>query len=598
MAEPDKDNSGDADANPDECDKPEDDEGEGGVEEPVGPTHDPFSFSVLKVAQTQQSLNGLRHNDHLRYKQYCSRRLRRLYTVLKFKHGKGRFKNTPLPDNFDDMRFLEIPLVSAERAWSFAVQLKSDNATSASFNPRWRHHSIQRLSKAVRWARKLDEMCKVHADQRSQLEAETYLAFMEGIYLVEKEEYADALTKLRLCRRVCERLALASGPQDATLFKNKVQDLQPMLRECKYNLGMTYDEDGSDDGAPQAGSRPQKDLSELKYRGQGLVSPSDKIKGKLLKCLGMVSDLNTGAGGESGSGDESGAVIEKYGELSAEFADALKDIHSEMINAGSNEEEAAEWRMLEAYARELSLGMNVERNMTLLSINLNKLDGLEEIGSADARRQCRPEEGMRFCELLKEDLESLLELPETGEEINGVLTLYTQLILNCRCFLLAMCHLANGKFLEAAALLDMLQARVDEVELLVTLPEPLGRMDPLFKCTQKAMPRRVVQWRCRGIAQLCAMEARASAEKEKEDAPIGNNSSKSLEESVGLGTFPPGYRDIPCKPLLFDLAFPCIEQPDVEDFLAQSKPSGQQKSLLGRVAGGLGNRIGSLWGRK
>jgi len=357
---------------------------------------------------------------------------------------------------------------------------------------------------------------------------------------------------------------------------------------------MAYDEEGSDDGALPASTKPQKDLSELKYRGQGLVVPSDKIKGKLLKCLGMVSDLKVGTGGESGSGDESGAVIEKYGELSAEFADALKDIHSEMINAGSNEEQAAEWRMLEAFARELSLGMNVERNMMLLSNNLNKLDGLEEIGSGEARRQCRPEEGMRFCELLKEDLAGLRELPETNEDISEVLSIYTQLILNCRCFLLAMCHLANGKFLEAAALLDMLQARVDEVELLATLPEPLGRMDPLFKSIKEALPKRLVQWRCRGIAQLCAMEARV----EKEDEPIDNVSSKPLEESMGLGTFPPGYRDIPCKPLLFDLAFPLIEQPDIEDFLAQSKPK-DQKSLLGRVAGvaQIAGRLGSLWNR-
>jgi len=430
-----------------------------------------------------------------------------------------------------------------------------------------------------------------------QLEAETYLAFMEGSYLREKEEWADALTKLRLCRRVCERLALASGPQDGTLFKDRVQDLAPMLRECKYNLGMAYDEDGSDDGALPTASTPQKYLSELKYRGQGLVVPSDKIKGKLLKCLGMVSDLKVGTGCESSSHDESGAVIEKYGELSAEFADALKDIHSEMINAGSNEEQAAEWRMLEAFARELSLGMNVERNMMLLSNNLNKLDGLEEIGSGEARRQCRPEEGMRFCELLKEDLAGLRELPETCEDISEVLSIYTQLILNCRCFLLAMCHLANSKFLEAAALLDMLHSRIDEVELLATLPEPLGRMDPLFKSIKESLPKRMVQWRCRSIAQLCAMEARVLKQGEKGDEPIDNVSSKPLEESVGLGTFPPGYRDIPCKPLLFDLAFPCIEQPDIEDFLAQNKPSGQQKSLLGRVAGGLGNRLGSLWNR-
>ena len=36
---------------------------------------------------------------------------------------------------------------------------------------------------------------------------------------------------------------------------------------------------------------------------------------------------------------------------------------------------------------------------------------LEDVGSQEARKTCRPEEGMRYCDLLKEDLESLIELP-------------------------------------------------------------------------------------------------------------------------------------------------------------------------------------------
>merc|ERR1719247_1769241 len=125
----------------------------------------------------------------------------------------------------------------------------------------------------------------------------------------------------------------------------------------------------------------------------------------------------------------------------------------------------AEWRLLEAFARELSICMNIERNLVLLWNHLVKLDSLEDISSQEARKTCRPEEGMRFCDLLKEDLESLRELPETGTSISEGLTAYTSVVQNCRCLLLALCHKIVGKPLESAALLDMLRGRVEDTAL-------------------------------------------------------------------------------------------------------------------------------------
>lgn len=570
-------------------------EGEGGAdgekaeneeEGPVVPTHEPFSFAIWRTAHTQQSLNGLRHNDHLRYRQYCARRLRRLYNVLRFKHGRGRYKATPFPADFNDMRFLEVPLVSAERAWSYAVQLKADNAAASALNPQWRHHSIKRLAKAVKWAQKLESVCKVHADQRTQLEAEAYASFLEGLWLLEKEEWSESLTKLKLCRRLCDRLALASEQATGALFKAKAEELGPMIRECKYNLGKAFDDNDSEaEGAKPSGER-KKDLSELSYRGQGLAIPSDKIKGKLMKCLGLASTVKVVEEEEK----ESAAVIEKYGEVSAEFGDVLRDIHADMINAGSDADQAAEWNMLEAFARELSVSVNVERNMVLLWNHLKKIDGLEEMTSSDARRVCRPDEGMRFCDLLKEDLGTLRSLPETSEVISAALMMYTTIVLNCRCFFLAMCHSAMGKFLEAASLMDMLHARIDQVDLGDALPEPLGRLHPLFERIQKGMPSRVARWKCRGLAQLCSLEAKAKGK----EGGLGLAAQKPLEEFANLAAFPPRFRDVPCKPLLFDLAFPSIVPPDLEQLMLKS---GQQKGFLGRVSAGWG-RVSGLFGRK
>lgn len=562
-------------------------EGESG--ELAAPTHDPFTFKILSVVQGQQSQNGLRHNDHLRYRRYCSRRLRRLYNVLRFKHGRGRFKQAPFPADFQDARFLEVPLVNAERAWSYGVQLKADNATASTMNPQWRHHAIARFAKAVKWGHMLETVCKRHADQRTQLEAEAYSNLLEGTWLLEKEEWTEALTKLKKCRRVCEHLGLASEQAESVLYKQRVAELAPMIRECRYNLGMGYDEEDTDSNEIRPSTKKSKDLSELSYRGHGLAIPSDKIKSKLMKCLQMVSAIKVG--GDEGSGE----VMEKYGELTGEFSDVLKDIHSDMIAAGADGA-TAEWRMLEAFARELSMCMNVERNMVLLWNHIAKLDAMQEVSSQESRRNYRPDEGMRFCELLKEDIKNLTELPDTTDSISRTLQAYLAVILNYRCLFLALCHCSLGKCLEAAALLDMLHARVTDVELSEDQPDPLKRLHALFERVQRGIGSRVGKWRCRVLAQICAEATKEVNQKEAEECTGESGGQAPLEEFSSLAAFPPKFRDVPCKPLLLDLAFQCIEAPDLDELVPKS---GDKKgpSKLASMASGLGSRLGGLFNR-
>jgi len=121
------------------------------------------------------------------------------------------------------------------------------------------------------------------------------------------------------------------------------------------------------------------------------------------------------------------------------------------------------------------------------------------------------------------------------------------------------------------------------------MPEPMRRVQPLFEEVHGGLPARVAQWRCRGMAELCA-----ETKKRPKDgsAPAAQ---KPKEELAALGTFPPEFRDITCKPLLFDLAFPAIVAPDIEEMLGSRKKT-DEKGLAGRVAGGLGRVAGGLGG--
>ena len=78
---------------------------------------------IVKVSQSQ---HGLRHGDHTRYRQYCTRRLARMYKALNFSHGRGKYQKRALsPEVVADANHLMIPLISAERAWSYAMELKT-----------------------------------------------------------------------------------------------------------------------------------------------------------------------------------------------------------------------------------------------------------------------------------------------------------------------------------------------------------------------------------------------------------------------------------------------------------------------------------------
>ncbi|CBZ53041.1 putative signal recognition particle [Neospora caninum Liverpool] len=119
----------------------------------------PFSLSLALYAEERREANGLRHGDFLRYRRYCTARLNRLRGSLELRQGRNRYQLRKLPVVIRDERVLLLVLTQAERAWSYAMQLKGENAAAAVLNPRVRRHAIQRLSKALMYAQLLENLC-------------------------------------------------------------------------------------------------------------------------------------------------------------------------------------------------------------------------------------------------------------------------------------------------------------------------------------------------------------------------------------------------------------------------------------------------------
>ena len=71
--------------------------------------------------------NGLRQGDFMRYRQYLTRRLTRLRKTLKMNHSRRHFQKIVFTEErVNDSRHLLMPLMYAERAWAYAMDLKRE----------------------------------------------------------------------------------------------------------------------------------------------------------------------------------------------------------------------------------------------------------------------------------------------------------------------------------------------------------------------------------------------------------------------------------------------------------------------------------------
>jgi hypothetical protein len=140
--------------------------------------------------------------------------LRRLRTSQGLLHPRKEFKKKPIepkhvvdakyaaecglgvrfslsPFGRDD-RVLSIPLMTAERAWAYAMQLKAQAAEEKD-NTRLKFHVMRRLQRAAACAAQLEALCATCATPRTQLEAEAYGTWMRATLCFERNAFPEAL---------------------------------------------------------------------------------------------------------------------------------------------------------------------------------------------------------------------------------------------------------------------------------------------------------------------------------------------------------------------------------------------------------------------
>lgn len=193
-------------------------------------------MEILQIIKESQQQHGLRHGDFQRYRGYCSRRQRRLRKTLNFKMGnRHKFTGKKVTEDLlTDNRYLLLVLMDAERAWSYAMQLKQE----ANTEPRKRFHLLSRLRKAVKHAEELERLCESNrVDAKTKLEAQAYTAYLSGMLRFEHQEWKAAIEAFNKCKTIYEKLASAFTEEQAVLYNQRVEEISPNIRYCAYNIG-------------------------------------------------------------------------------------------------------------------------------------------------------------------------------------------------------------------------------------------------------------------------------------------------------------------------------------------------------------------------
>ena len=236
-----------------------------------------FNLDIAEFTRNLQSQNGLRHSDYHRYRRFCTRKLHRLRSSLKIPNGRHRFKKAVFPETIDSVRFLQILVLQAERAWAHGITLKSEYSMGEAKAPgRIRHRYMRKYFRAARASKEAKHLAERFCDEQTVLEASAYHLWLLALALTENGQYEEALTAITECASNYDELVKQSLdvilPGSSKAFRHRITDLEPIERVCKYKLRLTQPviTERMDETSPKSGDDFES-VYEMSDEGEGEV---------------------------------------------------------------------------------------------------------------------------------------------------------------------------------------------------------------------------------------------------------------------------------------------------------------------------------------
>lgn len=493
------------------------------------------------------------------------------------------------------MRFLLIMLNKAERAWAYAMDLRSTEKQGREV-----HLMMRKLRKAVTYGSMFEKLCAETADDRTALEAEAYSAWLAGSEHLEREQWESALDKFTRCRTVYDELSKVSEADEAKVFLRRIDEIDPSIRYCQYNLAKL---------AGDAGGRESNNILLQMQQSSASGATSDILKAKLdrvlaeqkkeaggmdvtwlglsvpvlsVACHQMIStaqrrhDELAGAEGTEGK-------LELFDKMLMQLEDAkgiIRDDISENLKKGvtKDEDKMASLQLLRNFVQGTCLMWTRERDLVLVETLQERLRARET-----GRKAVKPEDVVKLFEVLLQCTEDYGAIEGVGsdEGRSKAVAARTLMFKAWRVLYIGEAYVVLGKMAEAAALCG----RARELEKVARLrfgeSGCSDELDSRWLDTLKALSgRRLLQIRALA-AEASAGAPQAGGEgARKVDSALRTLAATPLVQRLGsyeaamfgeegkmpkLVDFPPPIDAVACKPVLFDLALNFIKYPSLEE---------------------------------
>lgn len=565
-----------------------------------------FTVEILKIIKEAQQQHGLRHSDYQRYRGYCSRRIRRLRRVLHIQQGdKRHFKRRDVTENIlKDERYLYIPLMLAERAWSHAMQLRQEANTER----RKRFHLISRLRKSTKYALQLQKLCESDkCDARTKLEAQAYVAWIHGSLHFELQLWKNAMENLKKAQMVYEKLASALGEEEQLVYRQRCEELAPSLRYCAYNIGdksaiddlMTLRNqahgdllDNLDQLMAQTRERRQEVLSDTEWCGRSFPVRPERVRLFLLAERDLDNSfLKSDA-----------KVTDKIDRLERHLMDckdAIAAVREELKNdAGTKNRSGGGLSPLQyllTYLMYIRLNRTIERNLLMVESAKAALAEKTEVEG----RKTRPQDLTRLYEIILQNLSELQQLAGMEDdasyqsEIETKITAYKAY----RCFYIAQVLAGMRRWREAGAMYHRAETYAKSAQNSNTITAQLKKdlsvlIDDVDGARFSSLAHAVLEGD--ETESSAAPSLQTSKNSKGKKVPLVDRLNEYREDPT-LATkqpnvikLPPEMQPIPCKPLFFDLALNLVEFPSLEDKIDVAGKKGNPAGITGFVKG--------LWG--
>lgn len=497
--------------------------------------------------------------------------------------------------------------MDAERAWSYAMQLKQE----ANTEPRKRFHLLSRLRKAVKHAEELERLCESNrVDAKTKLEAQAYTAYLSGMLRFEHQEWKAAIEAFNKCKTIYEKLASAFTEEQAVLYNQRVEEISPNIRYCAYNIGdqSAINElmqmrlrSGGTEGLlaeklealiTQTRAKQAATMSEVEWRGRAVPVKVDRVR---IFLLGLADNEAAIAQAESEETKE-----RLFESMLSECRDAIQAVREELKPDQKQRDypldgesgKVSNLQYLHSYLTYIKLSTAIKRNENMARGLQKAL--LQQQPEDDGKRSPRPQDLIRLYDIILQNLVELLQLPGLEEDraFQKEIGLKTLVYKAYRCFFIAQSYVLVKKWSEALVLYDRVLKYADEVN------SDAGA----FKNSLKDLPD-VLELISQVRSEKCCLQAAAildtndpqqteTSSQVKDNKPLVERfetfclDPSLVTKQANLVHFPPGFQPVPCKPLFFDLALNHVAFPPLEDKLEQKTKSG----LAGYIKGIFGFR--------